>query len=67
MIPARAVKAVAGSNSVFVVKDGIARETFVQLGLLEGDMIQVKSGVIDGDQVVTSDLSQLSDGGLERQ
>lgn len=62
MIPVRAVKTVADSNSVFVVKDGIARETFVQLGLLEGDQIQVKSGVIEGDQVVVSDLSQLADG-----
>ena len=67
MIPVRAVKTVGGTNSVFVVKDGIAREMFVQLGLLEGDMIQVKSGVIDGDQVVSSDLSQLSDGVFVRQ
>ena len=67
MIPVRAVKTVGDTNSVFVVKEGIAREMFVQLGLLEGDMIQVKSGVVDGDQVVTSDLSQLSDGVFVRQ
>ena len=67
MIPVKSVKTVADSNSVFVVKDGIAREVFVQLGLLEGDLIQVKSGVIEGDQVVTGDLSRLSDGVFVRQ
>ena len=67
MVPVRAVKTAGDTNSVFIVKDGIARETFVQLGLLENDMIQVKSGVIEGDQVVTSDLSQLTDGVFVRQ
>lgn len=67
MIPVRAVKTVGDANSVFVVKDGIAREQFVQLGLLENDMIQVKSGVVEGEQVVVSDLSQLTDGVFVRQ
>src|SRR5688572_7932770 len=67
MIPVKAVKTVGDANSIFVVKDGIARETFVQLGLLEGDQIQVKSGVLEGDLVVVSDLSQLSDGVFVRQ
>ncbi len=67
MIPVRAVKTVGDTNSVFVVKEGIARETFVQLGLLENDRIQIKSGVIEGDQVVVSDLNQLTDGVFVRQ
>ncbi len=67
MVPVQAIKTVGDINSVFVVKDGIAREQFVQLGLLENDMIQVKSGVIEGDQVVVSGLSQLTDGVLVRQ
>lgn len=67
MIPVKAVKTVGDTTSVFVVKEGIARETFVQLGLLENDQIQVKSGVIEGDQVVVSDLSQLTDGVFVRQ
>ena len=67
MIPVRAVKTVGDVHSVFIVKDAIARETFVQLGLLEGDLIQSKSGVVEGDLVVTSDLSQLSDGVFVRQ
>lgn len=67
MIPVKAVKTVGDTNSVFVVKDGIARETFVQLGLLENDQIQIKSGVIEGDRVVISELSQLTDGVFVRQ
>ncbi len=67
MIPVRAVKTVGDTNSVFVVKDGIAREQFVQLGLLENDIIQIKSGVVEGDAVVTSDLTQLTDGVFVRQ
>ena len=67
MIPVRAVKTVGDTTSVFIVKDGAARETFVQLGLLENDRIQVKSGVIEGDHVVVSDLTQLTDGVFVRQ
>ncbi|MBC7900623.1 MAG: efflux RND transporter periplasmic adaptor subunit [Saprospiraceae bacterium] len=62
MIPVKAVKTVGETNSVFVVKDGAAREQFVQLGLLENDMIQVKQGVIEGDIVATSNLNLLTDG-----
>ncbi|HUR99634.1 MAG TPA: hypothetical protein VMZ26_16330, partial [Pyrinomonadaceae bacterium] len=67
MVPVKAVRTIGDSNSVFVVKDGIAREQFVQLGLLENDMIQIKSGVVEGDPVVVSDLNQLTDGAFVRQ
>ncbi len=67
MIPAKAVRTVGNTNSVFVVKDGAAREQFVQLGLLENDMIQVKQGVIEGDLVAVTNVNQLSDGILVRQ
>ena len=67
MIPVAAVKTVGDKNSVFIVKDGAAREQFVQLGLLENDMIQVKQGVIEGDSVATSNLNALTDGVMVRQ
>lgn len=67
MIPAKAVRTVGNTNSVFVVKDGAAREQFVQLGLLENDMIQVKQGIIEGDLVAVTNINQLSDGILVRQ
>jgi RND family efflux transporter MFP subunit len=67
MIPVKAVRSDGGSNRVFVIKDGAAREQIVQLGLLENEMIQVKNGVIEGETVATSNLSQLTDGVLVRQ
>ena len=67
VIPVSAVKTVGDNNSVFVIKDGIAREQIVQLGLLEGDLIQIKRGLVDGDRVATSNLSQLTDGVFVRQ
>ncbi len=67
VIPVSAVKTVGDQNSVFVIQDGIAREQLVQLGLLEGEMIQVKRGVIDGQRVATSNLAQLTDGVFVRQ
>lgn len=67
MIPVKAVKTVGDTNSVFVIKEGVAREQFVQLGLLENDMIQVKNGLIEGEVVATSDLGALTDGVQVRQ
>jgi RND family efflux transporter MFP subunit len=62
MIPVAAVRTDSDVNRVFVIKDGVAREQIVQLGLLENTMIQVKSGVVEGDMVATSNLNLLSDG-----
>lgn len=67
MIPVAAVRTVGNTNSVFVVKDGAARQQFVQLGLLENDMIQVKQGLMEGDTIATSSLNSLNDGILVRQ
>lgn len=67
MIPVAAVKTVGDTNSVFVIKDGAAREQFVQLGLLENDLIQVKQGLIEGDLVAVGNLGALTDGVLVRQ
>lgn len=66
MIPASAVKADGDTNSVFVIKDGAARQIMIQTGLLENGMIQVKSGVAEGDMIATSNLNALSDGILVR-
>jgi len=67
MVPAKSVRTVGETSSVFVVKEGAAREQIVQLGLLEGEMIQIKQGIIEGDMVVTSDLNSLHDGVLVNQ
>ncbi|MEZ5345930.1 MAG: efflux RND transporter periplasmic adaptor subunit [Pyrinomonadaceae bacterium] len=62
MIPARAVKASGEQNLVYVIKDGIANERLVQLGLLEGDMIEIKLNVKENEVVAVSNVDKLSDG-----
>lgn len=67
MIPATAVKAEGDINKVYIVKDGAAREVLVQTGLLENGMIQIKTGIAEGDVVATSNVGTLFDGVLVRQ
>lgn len=67
MIPASSVKTEGDINKVFVIKDGAAREHIVQLGLLENGMIQVKTGIAEGEMIATNNLNSLFDGVLVRQ
>ncbi|MEQ1605045.1 MAG: efflux RND transporter periplasmic adaptor subunit [Pyrinomonadaceae bacterium] len=66
MIPASAIKAEGDINKIYVIKDGAARERLVQTGLLEGDIIQIKQGLAEGEVVATSGLNELFDGVLVR-
>ncbi len=47
---------------VFVIVDGIAKLRVVQLGVEEGDMVQILSGVNADEVVATSNLDQLYEG-----
>ena len=67
LIPARAVQTDAGVSRVFVIKDGHAQQRLVQLGQTESDLVEIKSGVAEAEQVATSNLEQLSDGIVVRQ
>jgi multidrug efflux pump subunit AcrA (membrane-fusion protein) len=67
LVPARAVRTESGVSRVFVIKDGHAEERLVQLGQTEGDLIQIKSGVADGENVATTNIEQLSSGMAVRQ
>jgi RND family efflux transporter MFP subunit len=66
MIPATAIKVEGDVNKVYVIKDGAARERLVQTGLLENGLIQVKSGIAEGDVIAASNLNELFDGVLVR-
>ncbi|MGH9948414.1 MAG: efflux RND transporter periplasmic adaptor subunit [Pyrinomonadaceae bacterium] len=66
MVPVSAVRTEGEKSSVFIVKDGAARQQFVQTGLLENEMIQIKAGVAEGDTVATSNINALTDGVLVR-
>jgi multidrug efflux pump subunit AcrA (membrane-fusion protein) len=62
LVPVKAVMTDAGVSQVFVIKDGHAEQRLVQLGVTEGDLIQLKSGVTADEKVATSNLEQLADG-----
>ena len=67
MIPASAVRADGDNNKVFVIKDGVAEERQVQIGLLENNLIEVKQGIRENETLATSNLEKLGDGVLVRQ
>ena len=67
MIPAKAVRADGERNIIFVVKDGIANERVVQTGLLENDMIEIKQGVRENENVATNNIDKLGDGVIVNQ
>lgn len=62
MIPATAVRADGERNLVFVIKDGIANERVVTTGLLENDIIEIKSGIQENEVVAINNVEKLSDG-----
>lgn len=67
MIPASAVKTEGETNSVFVIKDGRAEQRTVKLGVLEGDLIEVQTGVQENESVATSNINVIYDGVAVRQ
>jgi multidrug efflux pump subunit AcrA (membrane-fusion protein) len=67
LVPLRAVRAEAGTNYVFVIKDGRAERRIVQLGQTEADLVEIRSGVASGEQVATSNVELLNDGAPVRQ
>lgn len=67
MVPASAIKAEGDINRLYIIKDGVAHEQIVQVGLLEDNMIQIKNGVAEGDIIATSNIDKLIDGAMVRQ
>jgi RND family efflux transporter MFP subunit len=67
LISQKAVRTDGGITKVFVIQDGKAVEKLVQLGEVENDLIQVKSGLKENEQVAVSNIEQLFDGVSVRQ
>lgn len=57
-----AVKRINGKRAVYVVKDGIAKLTFVELGLQKPDAVEIKKGIGAGDTVIIFVSDELKDG-----
>ena len=60
-IPNSAILRYAGVARVFVFKDGAVRSREVSTGSLEGDQIEIISGLKPGEKVVVSDVDRLAD------
>ena len=61
-IPNSAILRYAGVARVFIFKDGAVRSREVITGTMEGDNIEIISGLKPGEQVVISDVDRLADG-----
>ena len=62
LVPAAAVRTVSGTSRVFVVAGGRAEERLVTTGQVLGDRVEIASGLKAGEQVATTNLTQLVDG-----
>jgi multidrug efflux pump subunit AcrA (membrane-fusion protein) len=67
LIPQSGVRTEGNVSRVFVIKNGRAEQRLVQLGQVEGDLVEIKSGVAADEIVATSNVDQLSDGTPVRQ
>jgi cobalt-zinc-cadmium efflux system membrane fusion protein len=62
LVPRKAVTYAAGLSKVFVIENGTATERIVQASASDGDLIEVTSGVNEGDVVATTNLDRLQTG-----
>lgn len=62
VIPEDAVLPVQGKSYAYVVKDGKAERREVELGVRTPGYVEVRKGLIDGEQVAVSGLERLTDG-----
>ena len=62
LVPAAAVRTIAGTARVFVIAGDRAEERIVMTGQAVGDQIEIASGVKAGERVATGGVDQLVDG-----
>jgi RND family efflux transporter MFP subunit len=62
LVPARAVRTVAGTARVFVVTGDRLEERIVMTGQVVGDTVEIADGLSAGEKVVASGVDQLADG-----
>jgi multidrug efflux pump subunit AcrA (membrane-fusion protein) len=67
LIPLSAVRTEQDISRVFVIKDGRVQERVVQLGQVEGELVEVKTGISADELVATSNIEQLRDAAAVRQ
>jgi HlyD family secretion protein len=66
VVPIEALVEKDEGNSVYLIKDGLARLTPVKTGISDGITMEIKSGLAQDDQVVLNPPAQLQDGSKVR-
>jgi RND family efflux transporter MFP subunit len=66
VVPASAMQVTEGKSFVFVVQGDRVHRRAIQTGVDTGSWLEVKSGVGEGDEIVTAGIDGLSDGGQVR-
>lgn len=62
VIPRTAFVGSVNSNQVFVIENKIAKLKKITAGRILGDLVEIVSGLSDGDTVVTTGQINLQDG-----
>jgi RND family efflux transporter MFP subunit len=64
LVPAAAVRTIAGVSRVFVVATDRAEERLVTLGQAVDDLVEITTGLKKDERVATTNITQLVDGAL---
>jgi len=51
-----------GERIVFVEKDGVAESRTISIGVIEGDRVQITSGLNAGDHLIVKGQTEVEDG-----
>ncbi|MDF2656838.1 MAG: family efflux transporter, subunit [Bacillota bacterium] len=61
-VPMKAVAGTEGNYSVFTIENDTARRVSVTIGEISEDMIEITSGLQEGDELIVTNLNSLQDG-----
>ncbi len=50
-----------GEQPVYLIRDGVARKTLVNLGASDGKQVEILTGALAGDRLITSDMTRHKD------
>ena len=62
MAPLFALVDKGGERLVFIEKDGVAQSRTVSIGVIEGDRVQITSGLEAGDHLIVKGHTEVEDG-----
>jgi len=65
-VPAAAVRNLAGSTRVYVIKGDRVEERMVTVGQVVGDATEIVNGIAEGDEVAETNVDRLADGARVR-